>query len=323
MAKSPYYVDNEPLTRADELRARLDELEAQVGRLGYGLGQEALTIPALFDTISASLAVFQADGQTMRAEVARLETVSARFSQKANVFLREIGGAAALQEARRARQPDPENWWWYVDRLVVDRRRVRARRLLRSLVVLVAILVLLGALYQIFLAPDPATRERLNHQHTAENLVLQNDITGALAEVDQALVIAPGDPDLLVFKGVLHQELRQSVAAEEAYSAAELAFDAPENYLLARARTYLLLDQPTAALADAQAVLELNPESTEGYMMLARAYERLEEYLEAIFAYEQAIFLAEEQEDFQLSGIARVNVGLLRQRLQALPSQGN
>jgi hypothetical protein len=49
----------------------------------------------------------------------------------------------------------------------------------------------------------------------------------------------------------------------------------------------------------------------------------LEDYLEAIFAYEQAIFLAEEQGDFQLSGIARVNVGLLRQRLQVLPQQGN
>jgi hypothetical protein len=319
MAKLP----SRPLTRADELRVQLDELEAQTGRLGYGLGQEALTIPALFDTISLNLAAFQAEGQTMRAETARLETVSAQFRQKAKVFLREIGGANKLREARRTRQPDLENWWWYVDRLVVDMRRVRARRLLRSMVGVVAILSLLFVLYQIFLAPDPATRDRLNHQHAAENLVLQNDLAGALAEVDQALAIAPDDPNLLVFKGALHQKLKQNAAAEEAYSAAEPAFDARADYLLARARTYLLLDQPSAALADALAAVELNPESAEGYMVLARTYEQLEEYLEAIFAYEQAIFLAEERGDFQLSGVGRVNVGLLRQRLQALPQRGN
>jgi len=321
MAKSPYYVENKPLTRADELRAQLDKLEAQIGRLGYGLGQEALTIPALFDIVSTSLASFQANGQRMRAEEARLETVSARFSRKAGVFLRELGGAAVLRDARSTRTPDPAHWWWFVDRLVADRRRDGIRRLARIAAGMLAVLLLLFGIYQKFLAPDPATRERLRHQHSAEDLVLQGDVAGALNEVEQALAIAPDDPGLLIFRGVLQQELGQSVAAEEAFAAAELASGDREDFLLTRAQTNLLLGQPTAALADAQVVVELDPGSAEGYMALARAHEQLEEYLEAIFAYEQAIFLAEEQGNFQLSGIARVNVGLLRQRLQALPRE--
>ena len=321
MAKSPFFVESKPLTRADELRDQIDELEAIIARLGYGLGQEALAILSLFDSVTSGLTSFQAEGQSMRAEQARLEAVSARFSRKANVFLRGIGGARVLQDARRARQPDPESWWWFVDQLVANRRRDRIRRLLRLGAGVAVVLLLLFVLYQRFLAPDPATRERLEHQHNAEDLVLQGDIAGALSEVEQALAVAPGEPNLVILKGVLQQELGQSAVSGDTFAAAEAAFDNREDFLLARARAYLLLDQPEAAVADAQAVVELNPESAAGYVLLGRAYEQMEDYLEAIFAYEQAIDLAEEQGDFQLAGTARINVGILMQRFQAQPRE--
>ncbi len=81
------------------------------------------------------------------------------------------------------------------------------------------------------------------------------------------------------------------------------------------------MDQPEAAVADALEVIKLNPESAPGYMLMGRAYERMEDYLDAIFAYEQAIDLAEQQGDFQLAGTTRVNVGILMQRLQAQPRE--
>ncbi|GAB4528549.1 MAG: hypothetical protein Kow0063_04880 [Anaerolineae bacterium] len=323
MAKSPFYVNDKPLTRADELRRQLDELEAKVGRLGYGLGKEALTIPPLFDAVHTSLASFKAEGQSMRAEDTRFETVSARFSRKANVFLREIGGAGALKEARRARQPDPADWWWFADEVVAGRRRAGLRRMAKALAGVLAILLLLFALYQRFLAPDPATRERLRHQYAAENLALQGDVAGALNELEQALSLAPGDAELLVLKGVLQQQLGEETAAEKTFVAAEEAFGDEEAYLLARAQAYLLLDRPEAALSDIQLAIKVNPESAAGYMALGRTYERLEDYIEAILAYEQAIDLAEEQGDFPLSGVARVSVALLRQRLQAQPVEQN
>jgi hypothetical protein len=105
MAKSPFYVESKPLTRSDELREQINELEAMIGRMGYGLGQGALAIPALFDSISTSLASFQAAGQSMRAEETRLETVSARLRRKADVFLREIGGASVLRESGAPARP--------------------------------------------------------------------------------------------------------------------------------------------------------------------------------------------------------------------------
>ena len=79
MAKSPFHVENRPLSPADGLRSQLNELEAKIGRLGYGLGQEALTIPLLFDTVTEGLVAFQAEGHGMRAEEARLQTAATDF----------------------------------------------------------------------------------------------------------------------------------------------------------------------------------------------------------------------------------------------------
>jgi tetratricopeptide (TPR) repeat protein len=307
------------LTRADELHDQLNQLEARVGRLGYGLGQEALTIPPLFDTVSAALASFQARGQSMRAEEARVETVSAELRRKARLFLREIGDVGALRAARSARQPDAAHWWWFLDEWVADRRRAQLRGLLWVSVGVVAVLLLLVAVYQFFLAPDPATRERIKHQQAAESLALEGNLVGAMNEVEQALVVAPGDPNLLTLKGSFQQALGQSQSAEETFAAAQAAFGDRATFLLARGQAYLLANQAQAALADAQALIALDPQSAQGYMLLGRSQEWLENYPEAIAAYQQAATLAEAQGDFQLTGVARVNVGMLMQRMRAQP----
>jgi tetratricopeptide (TPR) repeat protein len=187
---------------------------------------------------------------------------------------------------------------------------------------LLAVLLLLFAVYQLFLAPDPATRERLRRQQAAESLAVEGNLAGALSEVEEALTIAPGDPSLLTLKGTLQQGLGQSQRAEETFAAAEAAFGEREVFLLARGQAYLIANQAPAALADAQALLALDPQSAPGYMLLGRAQEWLENYPEAIAAYQQAATLAEAQGDFQLTGLARVNMGMLMQRLRIQSGEG-
>ncbi|UCC85722.1 MAG: tetratricopeptide repeat protein [Anaerolineales bacterium] len=315
MVKSPFYVEGRPLTRADELRHHLNELEARTGRLGHGLGREALTIPLVFDTVSTALISFQAEGHSMRAEVARVEAVSAALKRKAPVFLREIGGAGDLEQARRLHHPDPANWWWFLDQLVVDRRQARLTWWLRLAAVSVAILLLLIALYQWLLAPDPATREQIRHQQAAERLASEGDFQGALREVEQALAITPENPHLIIFRGGLQKKLGQQTQAEETFAVAETAFGDLESFLLARGEMYLLLNQAVDAVDDAQAVIARNPDSAAGYMLLGRSYQWLEDYPAAIAAYQQAATLADNQGNFQLAGTARVSAGILEQRL--------
>ncbi len=317
MAKSPFHVDNRPLSPAEELRSQLDELEAKIGRLGYGLGQGALAIPPLFDTVTEGLVAFQAEGHSMRAEEARLKTAAADLKRKAKVFLREVGGPETLKEARRSQQPDPTHWWWYLDELVADERRARLRRILLVVAGVVAAVLLLVVLYELLLAPDPATRERLKLQQNAESLAIAGDLTAALGEVEQALAIAPNNPDLLLLKGGLQQNLGQSAEAKETFAAAQAALDDREDFLLARGRTYLLLDQAQEAEADAQEVIDLNPESAPGYLLLGRSHQLQENYLDAILAYEQASTLAETQGNSRLAATARVNLGILLQQQRA------
>lgn len=317
MAESPFHVDNRPLSSAEEVRSQLDELEAKIGRLGYGLGQEALTIPPLFDTVTEGVVAFQAEGHGMRAEEARLKTAAADLKRKAKVFLREVGGPETLKEARRPHQPDPTHWWWYLDKLVADKRQARLRKTLLVVAGVVAALLLLAVLYELFLAPDPATRERLKLQQNAESLAISGDLATALGEAEQALAIAPDNPDLLLLKGGLQQNLGQSTGAEETFAAAEAALGNREDFLLARGQTYLLLGQAQEALADAQEAVALNPESAAGYMLLGRSYQLLENYMDAIFAYEQAGTLAEMQGNSRLAATARVNLGILLQQQRA------
>jgi hypothetical protein len=184
-----------------------------MGQLGYGLGEEALNILPLLDEATARLIELQAGGQDMRGEATQLETVSAGLRRQAPVFLREIGGPGRLRDARNARQPDPLQWWWFLNGWLADRRRAQRRRGLQWMAVAALLLAVLYFVYLRFLAPDLATRTSLEHQKKAESLAQTGDLAGALNEVEQSLAATPRNPDQLTFKGILSKALRHTAAA--------------------------------------------------------------------------------------------------------------
>ena len=322
MDKSPFFVEQKALTPADEVRDSLAQLEAAVARLGRSQRSEALAILGLFDAVSARLAELHAGGQVLRAEEARWEAIAATFKRKAGAFLRKLGGAGALEDARRARQPDPAAWWWFIDRWLAEKRRAQLRRLLIGAAAAAVVLVLLGVLYERFLAPDPATRERLRHEQAADGLAMDGDLAGALAEVDQALTFAPGDVVLLVFKGVLQQKLGQFVA-EATFAAAEKAAGSREVFLITRAQMYMRVGDGRAMLADAREVVTTNPQSAAGHLLLGQANEILGNSQVAIAAYEKAGSLADAQNNPQLAAIARMNLATLLQQVQVGTPEGS
>jgi tetratricopeptide (TPR) repeat protein len=321
--KSPFFVEQKALTAADEVRDLLAQLEAKIARLGRGQEPEAQTVLELFDSVAARLAELHAGGQALRAEEARWEAASAAFRRKAGAFLRALGGLGALAEARRARQPEPTAWWWFIDQWLMEKRRAQLRRLALGAAVAVAALVLLGVLYQRFLAPDPATRERLRHEQAADSLLMDGNPAGALDEVGQALDYAPGDASLLALKGVLQRELGQPAAAQETFAAAEKAAGSRETFLIVRAQMYMRADDGQAMLADAQEITTTNPESAPGFLLLGQANELLGNSQDAIAAYDKSSRLADAQNNPQLAAIARMNMATLMQRFQVGTPEGN
>lgn len=311
------FVKPKPLTRRDGLREQIAQLEALVGQLGHGLGEEALSIPPLLDQITAGMAALQATGQSTPGETSRLESTSAELQRKATLFLREVGGARVLRSARSAHQPDSAHWWWHLDRVIADRRWAQLRRWLVSGVVVALLLALLFFIYERFLAPDPAAMATLRRQQAAESLAQKGDWNGALSEVEQALMALPDDPDGLVLKGIIQQELGQSAAAETTFAAAEARLGSREQFLILRAAQFIKLDQNEAALADAQEAISLQEDSATGYLMLGQANFNLEHYAEAIAAFQQASDLAEKQGNPELSASARIRLGMAMQMIAA------
>lgn len=309
------FVKSRALTKHDQVRDQLSQLEALIGGLGHGLGEEMLTIPVLFDQITVGLAELHAAGQSTPAETGRLESASARLQRKAAVFLRDVGGVQVARNARDVHQPDPAHWWWFLDQVVIDKRRAWLRRWLVGGAIAAMLLVLLSFIYQRFLAPDPVAMTRYRHQRAAESLAQTGNWADALSEVEQALSVLPNDPDLLTLKGILQQKLGQREVAEKTFAAAEARFVSREEFLIVRAEQFLGLEQNEAALADAQEVVAIQADSAMGYLLLGQANANLGNYAEAIVAFQQAADLAESQGKPQLAATARIQMGMAMQMM--------
>ncbi len=316
--KSPFFVEARPLTRVDVLRERLDHLESSLGRLGNtGLAGDALEIPELVDQAYAILEEIQREGNSVPEEETRLETIASQFKQKAALFLRTIGGAQALQKVRESRNPGPERWWWFLDRWLAQEKRRQAKQLAIKVMIVVAVLALLGVLYQAFLAPSPQEQAKLDYQNAADQELVQGNLDGALQEIEKALAISPQDPDLLIRKGVLQQALGREAEAAQTYGLAEKALGDRKEFLLMRAQDYLGMGNPEAAITDANAVLQIDAESPEATMLLGQAYELQQKYQEAIAAYEKTGKLADARNRPDITALARIRLAYLMQRVPA------
>jgi predicted Zn-dependent protease len=140
----------------------------------------------------------------------------------------------------------------------------------------------------------------------------------ALARVEEGLVQAPGDSDLLVLKGCLLTLIGgREAEAEAAFEEAEEALGTREYLLLASAQNYVVLGEPAASQADAEAAIALNPRSAQGYLILGQALEDQNDTSGAYAAYEKASALGlEEDNDAAISAQARIKMGMLMQSIQ-------
>lgn len=241
----------------------------------------------------------------------RYETVSQQFDKRKAKFLKELGGSEVLATLRQERHPEDAPWWWQVDTRLAEERRIHRTRALRQAGIAAAILTVLGGLYAIFLRPDAATRERLRHESAAEQALTQGDLALALSEVEMALTQAPGDPELLILRGVTLALQERTDEAEADFALAEAAVGTRDRFLVERSQTYMVANRTGLALEDALAVIEMDPEMAMGYMIAGNAYAVQGEYLQAVASYERASELAEAAGETQLQGMARYQLANL------------
>ncbi len=300
--RSPVY------TTAEALRETLSQLESALGKLAYSPREEVIRIPALFDRAHDLLEQLLRAGADVEAEQVRFETASRQLRSRGPLFLRKIGGAAALRAARSTPPPDEHRWWWYLDREVSERRWQQLRRAGWMLLAAVAVFALLAALYVRLLAPDPKLVQMLEYQRQAEQLALSGDYEAALESINLALGLVPDDVESLVLKGVLEVMLGQMDEADAAFAAAEQLCGDRETFLAMRGQTYIHLSELERAMTDAQALLDLNPKSAYGYYLEGQVHQLRREFRAAQDSYELASTLAHQSGDAELEALIRVHL---------------
>lgn len=315
------YLQEKKLGPADELREKLDEL----GETHFGIksmdSTRALALLRDLDWVDSNFNELEAGGMDLRPERGRFQSIQGGLEKKAGSLLDAVGGPTVLREHRPSPPPPPERWWWYINELVAANRQRQMRRVIIGLVV---VLLIFGGLILVFntiLAPSPEAIARLNAENDAYLAVEQGDYSGALAVLEKGLAEVPGDPGLLIFKGVVQQALGEEEAAIGTFAEVrELIVDLKEFYL-ARAQLYLRMNQPEQAQRDAMAALELDEEFARTWLILGQALEFQGGVLEAMQAYENASQFAFDNQENEVYVLSRMALARLSQAPPPLPGE--
>jgi len=304
-------------TPAEELRQILTRLEGQVGQIGCGEEGAAVETLDLLDEAVALISRITTAGGDLAAENTRFNTITRQLDKKKVAFLKEVGGAEALRQLRATRVPEADHWWWYADVRLGEERRLHRTHILQRAGIAAVVLIILTGLYMLFLAPDEATRERFRHEHDAEQALIDGNPAAAVIEADLALSWAPDDDELLILKGIALELQGETEQAQALYDRAQVLLGETEAFLASRAQTYMLAGRSDLALADAQRIVELDPDSALGYFILGNANASLGNYYEAADDYERASELADAAGQTELQGMARVQLANLTMLMQA------
>ncbi len=303
----------------EDLRRMIRQCEIAVAQL-EGAGAEALSLLKQLDEIKHLMQWLEERGADLEPERARMQTVEGLLRNKAPILLKEMKVVGGIDQVRPEVSPDESRWWWYLDRQVAEQRRRTMRRWLAIGGVVVALLVALGAAYFAFLAPSPEERERYEHLMRAEELRNNDgDLAAALAEYEAARALAPDEPEIYLWLGVLYREEGREDEAVAAFATAKELLGNEVEFLVQRGMIYIQMDKVEAALADASAATALDPESVMAHFLLGGAYEAQEKIPEALEEFERVAELADQAGNSALIVQARMRVAILLQRAPVLP----
>lgn len=308
------------LSTSETVGETLDRLAVFSGKIGMNSPEQALALLRGLDDAYERMQSLEIGSQSRRLAQVQLDEILAQLHREAAQFIRDLGGVQVLRQARQEANPPEDHTWWYLDDYLAEKRRQTLRHLLTAAAVVVVALVILGAVYRRFLAPSPQVLARYNSEQTAQQLLTEGDLAGALAQVDEGLKGSPGDANLLILKGVIQEAQGETSQAAQSYAAAEKSLPNREDFLVTRGQNYLLAGRFEQALADAQQAVQINPDSAQAYLLMGQSHEQLRLYREALDDYDKAFQAANKINQPALAAIARQHTAMLLQSVGVLPT---
>jgi tetratricopeptide (TPR) repeat protein len=298
---------------SQNIQAKLDEVERIIGRLSFRVGKEALRILPNLDEAYERLQALQGQTNAPRAEQAQFEAICANLRKEGRVFLRQIGGERVLEGERARRQPPRDYWWWYLDDELDAAQRVSFKRKLRTAGIVAAVLLVAFAVYRIFFTPDPLVIAEVNAQQDADLYLSDGKTTDALQAVETGLQQAPNSALLLIYKGLILEDMGQAQEGASYLEQARQILNDEEIYVLNQAQTLMVMSKFDAAIDLLKQLITKEPNSAKAYLMLGQAYESSGDQASALQAYEDASTIGEAADDSTTVAQARIKMGLLMQ----------
>ena len=298
------------------LRETLRRCELKVANL-KGVGPGAVDILRWMDRITEDLESLRAGGMDVRSEETRFEALESLLRSKGRVLVREMRSVGGLASARSREEtlPAEQRWWWYLDVQEKERLQARVCRTVITVVVGAAVLAIGAFAVNRLFPPDPVVVAKIEHTQAAERYLEEGDIEAAVAEYEAASKVDPSDGEVLVALGLLYERQGREQQSEEALQEAERLLGDRVTFLVARGVWHATFGDGEAALSDAKAAVELEPDNAEAHFTLARAYELLGDQRNAIAELDATARLAEAAGNSSLYVIAKTNQAMLMQQL--------
>ena len=301
---------------ANALRDALDKAERLIVTVDADTVEELLV---LFDTIEGSMVTLSQGAIDLRPEQTRWISLQNRIYSTPTPITRaaaKAGGLASL----RAKHPPAEGDWWRLDGIVLERRRKSALRTLSTVLIVVGALGLVYWAVNTLFPPDPDAVLMVETTSDLDIFVREQQWDGALALVDARLEQLPDEPELWIWKAVLHEQLGQDEAAAEA--AAEAKLLVPDNvgqFWVVLGNTRFQVGDLAGAEAAANEAIALDSEDPQGYFLMGGVAEAKGDIQTAMDMFDKTYELAEFSNP-ELAVIARVRLGQMLQQ-PSFPNQ--
>ncbi len=299
-----------------EINRRLDQIENEMSYFDMDLHRGSINLLIMMDEVARLISAEGWRPESLKAEQSQFEHIKAGLAKRAGKIVKAAGGSQSYQYERDKHQPPVENEWWYLDDFLRNNRKKWARKALPRLAGGLIICILLIIVYHRFLAPDPRLIAKFDHQNSAIDAMLGMQYQRGLNEANAALAYDPKDVESLELKGMALTMLGNSNEASLVYLKAQDAAGGEAKLYETRSLEWITVNEPSRALGDAQEAILLDQKSVEGYWYRGKAEVLLGKYQNAEDDFNQAISLANQENQLVIVVQIKGDLANLMQMLQ-------
>jgi tetratricopeptide (TPR) repeat protein len=304
-------IESRATSPANALRDALDTAERQVVAVD-GTNVEAFL--GSLDQIERLFTELAADKGDLRSEEVRWESLLNRIHSKPGPLVSAAAKAGGLAQLR-VRHASATGFWWQLDQEVAQRRMQALKRAGITIGTIVAVVAFVLWAVNHFFPPDPTAVLITSATGDAQQLMMDQKWPEALQAIQKALKTLPNEPELLIWEGVLYEQLGQAAPAKASLNHAQHQLQAqPLLYWLQLGNTRLQVGNLAGADQAAQQGLSLAPDDPQANFLIGNIAEAQGDTIKAVEVFSRTFALAEKSNP-QLAVIARVRMGNLLQRV--------